>query len=283
MSCPSTSGEIARAYRAACGAELEALKPGNVHVFAAGHGMTVADFARAAAASAPAIARTGAAVGERILDGLTASRAAVATNTNLGILLLAAPLAAAAELPPPGGLRTRLRRVLAGLTVADAEATFAAIRHAAPAGLGTAAEGDVGAPATLPLGAAMALARRRDLIARQYADGYGAIFGFGRRRLAAARARFGTSPWAVSALHLAFLAGFPDSHLRRTFGLGVARAVCSSAAPFERALLAAAAPEAMRAPLLAFDAELKSAGRNPGTTADLTVATLFAEALGGFR
>ena len=46
---------IARAFVAACEAELDALKPGNVHRHGeggAGHRMTVDDFVRSAAASA---------------------------------------------------------------------------------------------------------------------------------------------------------------------------------------------------------------------------------------
>ena len=42
---------LRRAYLEACALELRALKPGNVHVHAAGHGMTAADFERSAAAS----------------------------------------------------------------------------------------------------------------------------------------------------------------------------------------------------------------------------------------
>jgi len=44
-------------------------------------------------------------------------------------------------------------------------------------------------------------------------------------------------------------------------------------------LIQSHAPEAMTAPLMAFDAALKERGLNPGTSADLTVATLFAAAL----
>lgn len=271
---------IARAYLGACEAELAALKPGNVHVFAAGHGMSVDDFAAAAAASAPAIAGPAAGVGARLLAAVRASRAAVACNTNLGILLLAAPLAEAVLAAPGAGLRARLRRVLAALTIEDARAAFAAIALAAPGGLGTAPAEDVHGDARMPLGAAMALARRRDLIARQYANGYAQVFGFGHTRLCAARARFGASPWAVSALYLGFLARFPDSHLRRKFALGVAREVQRRAAPLDRALMAAADPKILAPALMDFDAALKSAGRNPGTSADLTVATLFADALG---
>ena len=50
-----TRGQVRSAYLAACRAELQALKPGNVHVFAVGHGMSIADFETSALASAGAL------------------------------------------------------------------------------------------------------------------------------------------------------------------------------------------------------------------------------------
>ena len=52
------------------------------------------------------------------------------------------------------------------------------------------------------------------------------------------------------------------------------------AAAVEGRLLASPDPAGLLPDLLAFDAELKAAGLNPGTSADLTVATLFARDLG---
>ena len=115
------STAIADRFRDACRAELEALKPGNVHVHGEGHGMTVGDFLASADVAAPALAAPDASVGERILAAVLATRAAVGQNTNLGIVLLCAPLAAAAEREGP--LRPNLDRVLAGLTRGDAGAT----------------------------------------------------------------------------------------------------------------------------------------------------------------
>ena len=88
---------IADAYMEACMDELEAPKPGNVHIHADGHGSTVADFRRSAEVSAGSIAKTEATVGARILGAIEATHAAVGQNTNLGIVLLCAPLARAAE------------------------------------------------------------------------------------------------------------------------------------------------------------------------------------------
>ena len=58
----------------------------------------VADFRRSAEVAAEPIARLRASVGARILGAIEATRAAVGQNTNLGIVLLCAPLARAAEL-----------------------------------------------------------------------------------------------------------------------------------------------------------------------------------------
>src|SRR5260221_237499 len=108
------------AFVAACKTELRALKPGNVHVHAGGHGMTVDDFRASAVAAAEPLCRSGLSVGARIEAAITATRATVFCNTNLGIVLLAAPLVVAAERAEPGGVRGALSATLAQLTVSDA-------------------------------------------------------------------------------------------------------------------------------------------------------------------
>ncbi|MDQ0509781.1 triphosphoribosyl-dephospho-CoA synthase [Ancylobacter amanitiformis] len=270
-----TPDAIARAFRAACMAELEALKPGNVHRFSAGHGMEVAHFERAAAAAAPCIAARGARVGARIEAAVAASLKVTGLNTNLGILLLCAPLAAAAE--AAGALRAELAAVLHGLDGDDAQAAFRAIAAANPGGLGRVDVHDVATPARIGLVEAMALAAGRDRIARQYARGFEDVFELGLPRLAAFAE---AEPQArTEAVYLAYLSAFPDSHIARKFGTAVAEEVRSEA---ERVAgtVDLRAPAAMRhPPLLAFDLSLKERGLNPGTSADLTVATLFAAAL----
>ncbi len=125
------SADIAAAFTAACRDELDAPKPGNVHHFAPGRRKTAADFVRSAEAAAPALAAPGARVGARILAAVEATFATVGSNTNLGIILLCAPLAAAAE-ARPAGLRDALAGVLDTLDVADAELAFRAIVLASP-------------------------------------------------------------------------------------------------------------------------------------------------------
>src|SRR6202042_381225 len=84
---------------------------------------------------AEAIAARGARVGSRIREAVDATLKAVGQNTNLGIILLCAPLAAAAEVPEVA-LRVALATVLDGLNRTDTADVFAAIVAANPGGLG---------------------------------------------------------------------------------------------------------------------------------------------------
>jgi len=273
---PERALRLQQAYIDACRLELRALKPGNVHVASEGHGMTVAQFEASALASGAPLAAPSKPVGERIRDAVAATHAAVGCNTNLGIVLLAAPLMAAAERAGAGGLRSTLAATLAGLTIADATAAYDAIRLARPAGLGRADAQDVSTAPTIDLRRAMALAADRDRIARQYADGYDDVFDIGVRRLRGAHRAGETAEWAATCAYMDFLATFADSHIVRKLGADIAETVRGEAAALATRLGEAPRDERMIADLVAFDANLKSRGLNPGSSADLTVASLLA-------
>ena len=270
---------IAEAFHDSCLAELAALKPGNVHRFADDKRMSVADFERSAAAAAPAMGRAGLSVGKRILGAVEATRNAVGQNTNLGIILLAAPLASAALDREGGDLRARVGDVLDALTVQDARDTYEAIRIAQPGGLGEAPSHDVAAEPRVTLLEAMRAAEARDRIAWNYTHGLSDIFGLGLVWLKQAHERWGNSPFAVTRVYLGFLAHLSDTLIERKFGTDVAACLLEEARPLEAGLLECALPEDMTAPLMAFDRALKERGLNPGTSADLTVATIFAAAI----
>ena len=154
-------------------AELQAIKPGNVHLFADGHGMTVHDFIKSADATAELISQAGLTVGERILQAVKATQSAVGMNTNLGLILLCAPLVHAALSPSMElDLAQNLARVLDELSVDDGALTAQAILLAKPAGLGSATKHDVQAEIGVNLKQLMLAAADRDFIAWQYANNY---------------------------------------------------------------------------------------------------------------
>jgi len=269
---------VEAAFRAACADELAALKPGNVHVHAGGHGAVVDDFLRSAEAAAPALCRAGARLGERVLEAVSATQAAVGWNTNLGIVLLCAPLAMAAE-TAGSDLRAALQHVLRSADLADADAVFRGITLAAPGGLGSAPSHDVRQPATVLLTVAMAEAAHRDRIAWAWTNGFDDVFEMGAASFARALDRWRDPVWVTLSVYLRFLAAFPDSHVQRIHGAAAAERTRRKAVSFERDLQYSENPALLLPDLLAWDAALKAEGVNPGTSADLTVATLFVQRL----
>lgn len=266
--------QIADAFIAACRDELAAPKPGNVHVFADGHRMTTADFERSAMAAAGPLTAPGS-VGARILGAVEATFETVGANTNLGIVLLCAPLAAAAEEGPAShDLRSRLARVLARLDIEDAKLAFRAIARASPGGLGRAEHHDVFAPATVTLRTAMAEAADRDRIAQQYVNDFTDVFELGEPLLSSALSESPDRQMATLRVYLGFLAAFVDSHVVRKHGLALAEQVRAQAGVLRKRLVGNI--DNLLPELMDWDAALKRDGINPGTSADLTVVTLFA-------
>lgn len=283
-----------RAYLRASTLDVALRKPGNVSQASPGHGMQAAQFIASAQASAPALFCVGARLGARIEAAVQASWAAAGCNTNLGIVLLCAPIALAVERCPQArsapALCAAIEAVLAAADVTDTAAVYRAIAHARPGGLGHAPREDVYAPPTLALRAAMALAADRDRIARHYRDGYATLADTAQATLGPDRWHASgegddlamPTPQAVLRCHLTLLAQAPDSHIARKHGLATAEAVQRDAARW-CADPRLAMPEAdleHDPAYIAWDESLKAAGINPGTTADLTVAALLLAALG---
>jgi triphosphoribosyl-dephospho-CoA synthase len=189
-------------------------------------------------------------------------------------VLLLAPLARAA-LRAGGTLRERAAAVLDETTVADAAEVYAAIRLAAPGGLGRAPAEDVSGTPTVTLRDAMALAADRDLVAREYATGFALTFEAGVPVLRAARQAGLAWDEAAVECFLALLAATSDSHIARKLGDAAAEAVTRRAAEVRAA--GGVRTDAGRAALAALDRELRDSTntRNPGATADLTAAALF--------
>ena len=270
---------LAQQVQLACVLEVSSAKPGNItpaHDFS---DTTYADMIRSALGLGPVFARRRVlrrTVGELIADGVDATRDLGGTNTNLGIVLLFAPLVrAAVSRRADETLRSAVERTLVGLGVDDAAAAFAAIARADPGGLGEAAEHDVRAPARVSLREAMAAAAHRDSIASEYTTGYAIVFDTGRALLDEAL-RDGLSTLdAIVSLHVGLLASHPDTLIARKAGDAAARAVSEAAREVR---------DGTRS-LADFDGSLRGADNrlNPGTTADLVAGTLLAALLTGVR
>jgi triphosphoribosyl-dephospho-CoA synthase len=263
-----------RLAQLACLLEVVARKPGNVHRVGDLADLHLVDFLLSAVAIAEPLDRAAAiGVGAAIDEAIAATRRVVSTNTNLGMVLLLTPLAA---VPAGVDLADGVRAVLEATTVADARAVYRAIRRAQPGGLGSAPDQDLAGEPTMPLRAVMALAAGRDLIARQYAHGFREVLGQAVPILTEYLRDGRPLESAIVGTHLNLLACHPDSLIARKAGMEPALDVSRRAA----AVLDAGWPdrEEARTRCEAFDHWLRDPGRrfNPGTTADLVTATLYA-------
>ncbi len=272
---------VAEAWLWSCRLDVEALKPGNVSVQAPGHGMSAADFIRSAEAVAPLLCAPDLSVGERILRSIEATQRAAGCNTNLGIVLLCAPLVHSVLMESPEGrLRPRLGAVLRSLTHDDARRAFAAIALASPAGLGQRERYDVRDDPGVNLAEAMAEAQTWDRIAFQYANDFIEIFDIGvaciERYIKPECNDAMALQWATVTCYLHFLAAFRDSHIERKYGSKRAEGVRRIAKEVESRVKACENLINAMPLLQEFDNNLKREGLNPGTSADLTVASLLA-------
>lgn len=273
---PSTSLSFSIGQCAALAVILEATAPkaGNVHRGADFEDSSYPDFLVAATVTASlfdkAVNRP---LGHTVLAAVDATQHAVGTNTNLGTILLLAPLA---KVPRGEPLANGVTKVLAQLTADDARDVYEAIRRANPGGLGRAESADVNDKPPADLVAAMRLAADRDLVARQYADDFHEVLEV-------------IVPWLSQALdsglpilesivyvHLQLMSEYPDSLIARRRGIDVAHQTAGMA----RDVLAAGRPgeKGFEEALSDLDFWLRADGhnRNPGTTADLIAAGLFA-------
>jgi len=265
--------DIGRAAQVACVLEALSAKPGNVNRLFDFADTTLTDFLLSAVMIGRCMETADRKpVGTTVLSAVQATRRLVRSNTNLGTILLLAPLAKACG---AGDLRTAVREVLQSLTVADAVLVSKAIRLAGPGGLGRVATQDVASDPDVTLLELMSLARERDAVAREYATAYAITFELAYPALSRHLKQEGDFSSAIVQTYLTILAEIPDTLIARKKNFKDAEVVSRLAAEVLRA--GGTASDCGREEIRKFDAFLRSEGNslNPGTTADLIAAAIF--------
>lgn len=271
-------------FQQACILDVNAIKPGNVGLHAPGHNMCARDFMLSAAACGKAICRRGQSLGQRILNAVKATREAVSCNTNLGIILLCAPVIQALTEHVRGRyLRDRIENVLEYADVIDTRDVFTAIRLAHPGGMGEVADADIRQTPKMGLKAVMDFARERDLIALQYVTGYRLVYEKIMPAFLELRTQYGYDCWAITGAYLTVLDSYSDSLIARKYGTAVSVETSKRFRPLLKELddcdKRRESFQSFEHSLLELDGDLKRDGINPGTTADLVIASAFIASL----
>jgi triphosphoribosyl-dephospho-CoA synthase len=277
----SWEDHIAACVRLACELEVLSPKPGNVFPGREFSNASVSDFRKSADGIAPILAQAASrTLGETILLAVKATQAAVGHNTNLGIILLLAPLA---SVPQRMSLANGIGSILEATTVDDACLMYQAIREAAPNGLGEVSDQDLGDEPNCTLTDCMRLAAGHDRIAAQYANGFREVLECGQQWLKDSVVVAESSRLRIAWLAIRMMSEWGDTLIARKCGQPMSDIVRDRASVVLSSHWPQGAIRNGQDPLLEpefadFDAFLRADGhrRNPGTTADLVAAALFA-------
>jgi len=272
----------------ACLLEASAPKPGNVNRLHDFSDLHFEDLLLSAVAIGPAMENAFKySVGQIISRAIQDTQLLVNTNTNLGIVLLLAPLVKACSFGPGGyriskpeqdnfaNIREKLTATLVGLTVEDARLAYAAIRSVHAGGLGKVTQADIREEPSITLLKAMALVQENDSIASEYVSRYTITFEIGFPALREALRTGNDLSSAIVQTYLEILSRVPDTLIARKIGKEKAIQVSQWAKDvLEKG--GTLTPEGWKA-IAELDGELRDANHacNPGTTADLTTATVF--------
>ena len=271
------ASEIAQLAQMACIWEVCAPKPGNVtreHDFS---DASMTDFLLSAVAVGPVFANAASlSIGEIIRQAIADTRRLVQSNTNLGMVLLLAPLVkACCGASDLGCVRQNLRAHLGELNVADARLAYSAIRQAKPGGMGKVPAADISEEPSITLLQAMILAQERDSIAREYATAFAITLEIGLPALRSALAGGAEFSGAIVQAYLTILSKVPDTLIARKTDVLTARQVSLRAG--EVLNLGGIFSSKGQAALIEMDRALRDPHHalNPGATADLSTAAIF--------
>lgn len=298
----------ATAATLACLWEATASKPGNVNRHADFADLTLVDFQNSAVMIGQAIEQFIQAspnqqtLGNLILSQVRSTRLLCPSNSNLGISLLFAPLVMGQlRLADPANdcqdLQQATQQVLQLADSADTALMYQAIRLANPGGIKSAPQKDVNDSQPLdhndtPV-SVMSLAADRDSIASEYTTGFDITFNCSMSSLVRFQAAEYPLHWSILGTYIELLSQFPDSLIERKLGRPFAEDVSTRAGRIAKQWNAGQLPsfadfqetqlDSIVEQLSELDFYLRADGnrRNPGTTADLIAAGLFAGLLTG--
>ncbi len=227
-------------------------------------------------------------LGSLILEAVTETDRWVANNTNLGIIMLLAPICAAAGiLDTVGDLRSVIRQIMKLTTATDAVNLYKAINIADAGGMGQQDELDVGSDGSLQklldeninMYTVLDMSSQWDSLSHELTHKMPVTFDMGFPLFKKIRAEYGVNKATVQTF-LTILSEVPDTLISRKYGEEKARQVSEDA----KAILEEGGILTINGQSLVdeFDKKLIENDLNPGTTADFTASSIMIAYLDGY-
>lgn len=266
--------DLKAAYLFSCKKDIELIKPGNVNLLSPHKDTKAQDYLDSATLSSKELFNQNHSLGKRILESVKVTRSQVNVNTNLGIILLCAPVIQSYIDFNALDLRDCIKKTLSATSVKDTHDLCAAINISSPGGLGDSDLYDTASYPNISIKQIMDYSKEYDRISYQYSHNFTDIFDFIIPKLEFLNQRYESLDISLSLLFIEILAKIPDSHISRKFGDKIAKKTSNNAYDLLKILDREYDPDYLAKALNNLDYEYKKKGINPGTTADLLVASL---------
>ena len=273
--------DLKSAYLFSCKKDIELIKPGNVNLLSSHKDTKAQDYLDSAILSSKELFNQNYSLGKRILESVNVTRSQVNVNTNLGIILLCAPVIQSYIDFNNLDLREGIKKTLSTTSIKDTHDLCAAINISSPGGLGDSDMYDTASYPNASIKQIMDYSQEYDRISYQYSHNFSDIFDFIIPKLEFLNQRYESLDISLSLLFIEILAKIPDSHISRKFGDKIAKKTSNNAYDLLKILDREYDPDYLAKALNNLDYEYKKKGINPGTTADLLVASLMIYKISG--
>jgi triphosphoribosyl-dephospho-CoA synthase len=273
--------DLKSAYLFSCKKDIELIKPGNVNLLSSHKDTKAQDYLDSAILSSKELFNQNYSLGKRILESVNVTRSQVNVNTNLGIILLCAPVIQSYIDFNNLDLREGIKKTLSTTSIKDTHDLCAAINISSPGGLGDSDMYDTASYPNASIKQIMDYSQEYDRISYQYSHNFSDIFDFIIPKLEFLNQRYESLDISLSLLFIEILAKIPDSHISRKFGDKIAKKTSNNARDLLKILDREHDPDYLAKALNNLDYEYKKKGINPGTTADLLVASLMIYKISG--
>ena len=277
-----TENQVKMAFEYACKLDVFSGMPGNVFHGHPPYGMTPKDILQSSMACSDVICEQNMDIGEKILECIKSSMDVVGCNTNLGIILLCVPIVEALYMDKDHKfLQSNLEKVINSINEKQTKNIYKAINLAKAGGMDLKDKFDLNNKSKdFTLLEAMNFASSYDYIAGEYSNNFDNIINTISVNWRKYFKLMGNGESATTATFLKLISSNPDSLIARKHGLDKAKEVSERFVTIADEYCASKNPNNLNNELLLLDSELKIQGLNPGTTADVVVASIFLNRLG---
>ena len=261
-------------YLYACHKDIEVIKPGNVNINSPHKDTSASDYLISSINSGSELFHTSYSLGERILNSILATRNETSVNTNLGIIMLCAPIIHALINYRDLSLKEAIKKTISDADADDTSKICEAINITSPGGLGNSSRYDTKSKPKIKLREIMTYSASYDRISYQYHKNFEDIIDFILPNLEKNIIKYDSDDISISMTFLQILGKIPDSHISRKLGEEIAKKTSNHVNDLLKIQDKDCSEDYLVKQLSDLDYEYKKKGINPGTTADLLVASL---------